>query len=759
MKALVYVEIDVDYCSLTYGVAPCSAALGVTGDRKCFNTLKTCQDREDFTNAPVTLRFSKDAGYNPPDIDVVASSIESVSFSPAIISLGENLGQRATLSVTFKDHRHSDTGPGFDKYWTERGYDPFKQGTFWAKFRARQPFLRGRNIRVIRGELGQTLDQMETRHFILESFEGPGPDGKYTLVAKDALKMADGDRAQAPKLSNGFLVAAITETATTATLSPAGIGNLEYPASGYATIGGKEVVYFTRSADVLSFPIPAGSLSPNGRGQLGTVAAKHDAQDRVQLCLRYVAMDPAAIIADLFTNYAGVPPEFIPLASWTNETQAYYRRLLTATIAEPTDVSALASEIIQQAALAIWWDDLAKLLRLQVLRQISTDAALFDRSNTLRGSLGIREQPDKRISQVWTFFGQNDPTKKRDDPDNYRSCAVTVDPQAETDYGTAAIKKIFARWIPQFGRQVALRTNDIQLGRFRDAPRRFTLGAFRTGGLIPTLGRGYLLQAQILQQDTGAPDTVPIQITRVNPGDAEIEVEAEEMRFISFDEDDLGNRTLIIDANVYNVNLRTAYDQLYPVPVSGDVVTIIVEPGVIVGSINNTLPGIHVGSWPTGVILNMTVRGRIQGKGGNGAVRQNGNSLPQAGGPALYTRFPINLLGDGQIWGGGGGGAARAYTVGDTTVYRDGGGGQGALPGSGSGTLSVNGKPGTTEAAGLGGNYTNINDRAGDGGAAGQPGTAPGSAVSPPGAGGAGIDGNSFVTVVNSADIRGARIN
>lgn len=47
-KPIQIVEFDVDYCPLTYGTAPCGAALGVSGDRKCFNTFKTCQSKGNF---------------------------------------------------------------------------------------------------------------------------------------------------------------------------------------------------------------------------------------------------------------------------------------------------------------------------------------------------------------------------------------------------------------------------------------------------------------------------------------------------------------------------------------------------------------------------------------------------------------------------------------------------------------------------------------------------------------------------------------
>lgn len=52
-----------------------------------------------------------------------------------------------------------------------------------------------------------------TRYFVVDSFDGPTPEGKYTIIAKDVLKFADGDRSQAPDLSNGFLAADITASA------------------------------------------------------------------------------------------------------------------------------------------------------------------------------------------------------------------------------------------------------------------------------------------------------------------------------------------------------------------------------------------------------------------------------------------------------------------------------------------------------------------------------------------------------------------
>jgi len=765
MKSLTFIEIDIDYCELAYGVGACTAVLGVDSTRKCFNTISTCAKREDLQLGKVTLRFGIPTDYLAESgIDCIPN-IEAVSITPAVVSLGKDLGTRASVRVTFSDHRWADTGPGFDKYVSERDYDPFAQGTFWGKFRARQPYLRNRALRVIRGTLGQTLDQMETRHFIIDSFNGPGTDGNYSIEAKDVLKLLDGDRAQAPRVSQGFLTATLAKEATTATLNPAGIGNLEYPSSGFAAIGGKEIVAFTRSGDTLTLT----------RGQYQTEAAEHAAGDRIQLCLRYTGQDPADIIADLMENYGEVPGSYIPVDDWRDQTSNFLRRQYSALIAEPTSVRKLISELVEQAALSIWWDEVGKRVRLIVLRSIPDTAGRFYDENIIEGSMRIQEQPNSRISQIWTYFAPINPLKKVDDADNYRSIAVTVDAEAESDYGSPAIKKIFSRWIPAGGRQVAMRANDIQLGRFRNAPRRFSFELFRYASDRPLIGSGYQVEAWPLQTATGEPDTIPIQFVKVTPDADFYKVEAEELRFVEFDEGDLDNRVIVFDANVFNVNLRTTHDLLYPAPVSGDEVTCIIETGAIVGSQLEGVPAFVVGSWPSGVTLNLLVRGRIQGMGGAGGRSSSGfagYAAAKPGGTALYARYPIKITVSNQIWGGGGGGGGSRG--GGSIGYASGGGGAGFTGGavlveqssySGNMTSPQSGSPSAGGEGGLiwGTSNPSYSIRGGNGGGpglAGGTGTGSNAAHSPGAAAGAAIDGDSFITFTSGVgDIRGPRVN
>jgi len=118
-----------------------------------------------------TFRFAQDTSYLPPEFDAIPS-LDAVSFSPATLSLGKELGQRASVVASFTDHRHIFNG------------EPFNQGSFWGKFRGRYATrLRGRPFRLIRGLLGQSLAEMDVRHYVIETTDGPTPSGVYTIEA------------------------------------------------------------------------------------------------------------------------------------------------------------------------------------------------------------------------------------------------------------------------------------------------------------------------------------------------------------------------------------------------------------------------------------------------------------------------------------------------------------------------------------------------------------------------------------------------
>ena len=758
-----YIEIDLDYCSRVYGVAPCTAAIPTTGDRKCYNTLRTCQDRANFGSALQTYRFAIDTDYLPAAIDAIPS-ITSISLTPSVISLGENLGVRSSLTVTFRDHQWGDTGPGFDKYFADRAHSPFDQGTFWGKFRARHPFVRGRSIRLIRGGETQPLVGMETRHFIIDSFDGPDASGHYRLVAKDALKLTDGDRALAPRPSDGRLNADITAAATSAVLAPAGVGDTGYPASGLLAIGGREICAYTRVGDTLTLT----------RAQNSTEAVAHAAQDRVQLCLVYTGVDAADVLSDLLTTYAGVDSAFVPLSSWQAETAAHLQRVYTAVIPQPTAVDKLASELIEQAGLAVWWDEIAQLIRLRVLRQSPLSAKIWSEDNICAGTFSTREQPNKRISQVRTYYGQRNPLRPLDEYDNYRSALGKIDAQNEADYGSPAIKTILSRWIPAFGQTTADRLNDILIARFATPPRKVSFEVLDDGvTAAPQLGEGVQVSWWCYQDDQGARVNVPVQVTSLEKRAAKTVVTGEELIFTGITIDDPNNRVIVIDSNAFNLDLKAVHDSIFPVITdpTGITVTCIVASGVTVGSTDTAVSAFDVGAgWPVALSITLRVDGRIQGKGGAGGSRTDSRAgQPEAdgqrGGTALRARYPFTLVNSGQIYGGGGGGAARNDAVSGSYQAPAGGGGAGAQPGAG-GTSFVDapwstGDAGSADAGGDGGGGEAPvpGSFGGDGGGPGLPGGVASSGTATPGAAGNAIDGVSYATITTAGTRAGPEIN
>lgn len=407
MERIALVELDLDRCSLTYGEGACTASVGVTGERKCFNCLATCQDTPNYTSETVTVTYSYASGDLPRNIDAIPN-IKSISIRPAKLELGESIGIRASVSISFGDSRSPDTGPDGDRYLNERDYDPYQRGTYWGKFRARFPFTKGSNIRVLRGTTEQTKAQMETRHFIVDKVAGPTSSGEFTIVCKDALKLVDGKQAQAPRISNGSVSADFNSTATSFMLSPTGEIN-NYPSSGLINIGGKEICSYTKGAgDVINIT----------RAQSNTEAVDHKLGERVQLCLQYSGERVTDIINDLLVTYSGVETSYIPINDWHIEDDEFIDRLYSSVIAEPTATKDLINELLQQTASALWWDDSARLMRFRVLRAVNDNAAKYDDNVINGGTFSAVDQPDKRVSQVWTYYGQINPLEKLDEKKN-----------------------------------------------------------------------------------------------------------------------------------------------------------------------------------------------------------------------------------------------------------------------------------------------------------------------------------------------------
>lgn len=723
-KVLRYVELDINPCSRTYGAAPCTAAIPTTGDFKCYNSPRTCQDPANYLAGDVqVIRFAEPTADLPIEIEC-QPCITKIQRRPLKIEPGEGLGVRESVTVSMHDFK--DNGILFDKYINDRGFNTYNKGTYWGKFNARWGSLKGYTFRTIDGYVGQSLSEMTTRWYTVESTQGPDSKGNFSFTVKDAMKFLDNDRAQWPKPSNGTLIAGITDVATTLTLTPTGVGNAEYPASGTASMGDEKVT-FTRVGDVITL---------TGRGLSGSSQDSHDVGETFQLAVVFSGVDPAGIIRDILTDATDIPSAYIDYTTWKAEVDAFLGRLYSAEIMNPTSVKTLIEEIVREAGLTVFCDVNNQVIVLKVLRQELPSSA-FNDDTILGGAIASKVLYDRKITDAWVHHGKKNPLEKQSETKNYAViyAETTTNPVIALENNPSSIRDIFSRWITVFNLAAAQSVAQRLVSRYETAPRQISL---KVPNIYDMKLGGYVsIQSRIFENSQGdLEDPITCQVVQLDDKDGIYSAVTEEVSFGTVIPPDPSERVVFISENTFNINLKTVHDAIYSPVASGETVRFVFNSGVIVGSNSTSTPAVTVGVWPSGVILKLDGTGRIQGRGGDGAPL---DGVGGDGGPALQTSYAIEIISAMQIWSGGGGGGYFRFLASESI----GAGGAGQLPGAPGGTTESGGGSGGTSAGGGPGQDGNLGQ---DGGVA--PNTPAGSA-------GISITGSSFVTNTGGADIRG----
>lgn len=764
------VEVDLDDCALSYSLGLCTAALGVTGAVKCYNTRTTCQDPDNFSKTVKTYRFCTNTPSKPVDLDALPF-IESTAITPTRLKIGAGLGDRGSVTVVLSDGKHNDVG--IDPYVTERSYDPLTQGTYFGRLHARNSYYLGRPLRVMTGYLVRNAagawayeaENFETRLYFLENITPPDGAGRVTIVAKDILKLADDERAQAPRPAQGRLETAITAADAVPivrNLLPAGVG-AEYGTSGKLRINA-EVFTFTRAGDALTL---------TARAQSTTTAADHAVDDAVQEGLVFTAQRAHEMLYTLLTTFAGLSSDYLPLTDWAAEDELYNNRLYNAEIYEPTGVNQLVGEICEQGPAYVWWDEVAAEVIYRALRPASSAAIeLDDDAHFLADSINVKERLDQRISECWVYFGPRNPTEPVDKASNYAALVIVAgDGSTAHKYGQDRVKKIYARFLTSSARTFASEIGSSVVQRYNEAPRELAFaltpkdGDLHQGGLFRAVTRR-------LQGPDGAAATAVYQVLQVAKDYARDQLRYSALQERYTPSADAGARILTISADELDYNLRTRHDELYAAPTEAVTVRLVIEAGVVVGSTSTATPALDTGTWPAGSTLTIDWRGRVQGRGGEGGA---GGAVGtgedgEDGGPAFKARIEVAVTfgAEAEVWGGGGGGGGGGHALAGTSRGGGGGGGgAGTEPGPGGpGPFEADdGAAGTDESGGEGGRGIGGalgNGDGGRGGTPGQPGTAGDAGDSPGGAAGAAgtaIDGVSFLTITGTADVRGSQLN
>lgn len=495
-------ELDLDFCGNTYGVAPCEAVFGITGTQKCFNTFSTCQDTGNYAKTPKTYKFTSRSTFLPIGENIYPC-ITGVDIAPVQIDpKGFSVSGSVTVSLAdFPDHDR-----GVDPYVSTRTYNPEEQGTFFGKLRGRNPYLENRVMRVKEGYIDDDRTiYTRTRTYFIDRMEGPDANGNVKIYGKDALRFADAEKAQAPAVSKGSLLADIDADDTSLILTPTGVG-ADYPASGTVRVDDEVMTYSSITGDTL-----------NGltRASDGTTADTHDSASKVQLCVRYTAATIPDIMYDLLVTYAKLDSVYIPLADWTTEYDTWLGSVTsTVLLTQPTGVRDLLNEIQASTGSFLWWSDIDAEIKFKVLTPplpFDEPMQLNEQEHFLAGSITVKDLPKERVSTVIMYFAPTGAAIELK-PENFKSVSIQVDATGEgvNAYGTSNALTVLNRWVSSLPLvdEIGLRV----LNRYKETPRQVT---FRLDAKDATLQTGDLvdISSRLIQGIDGTPRLIRCLVT------------------------------------------------------------------------------------------------------------------------------------------------------------------------------------------------------------------------------------------------------
>jgi hypothetical protein len=482
---IVFVELYIDECQLTYGVGPCTASIPATGTQECFNTLRTCQDLDNYDRG-ATLGHRKIYRFSTTDIPSLQESgdsptfptVRSVDTAPTKLSPGKGLGIRSSVVVQINDHPWTDIG--VDPYHRDRAYLPDDRGSFWGKFLARNPNYEGRRFDILTGFLDDgvfDIANFTRRTYLLNKINGPDSDGVVTIEAKDPLKKADVDKSVWPPVSQAELTTSLgTGDVDVFFGDPDGfVAAMVSDGQVYARIDDEIIRITALTDDGAGFyhAVVSRTDSPSVYDNSLNIAAEHELGAIIQPCYFFDGVRIDGILLVLLRDAALIDASYLPTADWDDAVLGggLDNYLFTTLIVEPTGVNTLLQELSQHG-MYMWWDEREQVVSIQSIipQEFSADAYTED-TNIIAGSISVRRDVSNRVSQAWMYYGLRFPTLDLDLSTSYSAWMVKVDADAESpeEYDQRRISKVYSRWLPINKQSTASEISTRLLRSYRDS--------------------------------------------------------------------------------------------------------------------------------------------------------------------------------------------------------------------------------------------------------------------------------------------------
>lgn len=506
-EPITVVEVDLDFCANSYGIAPCTASAAAGSE--CFNTYKTCQDKVNFSKITKTYRFCEQRAELPLEIEAIPCLVKTPNTAPAQITPGNGVGHRAKLNIELEDFAHHDRG--IDPYVTTRSYNPTEQGTFFGKLRARNPYLNTRIVRVRTGYLTTPFSwtNFKSRTYVITDLK-PGKRGYWTLSCSDILTLVGDEKAQYPTPTKSIVLKSdIANNLIEFYVEERGSDSL--PTSGILTID-SELIAYTSAV--------SGFVSGCTRGYGGTTAKEHKADAGVQVAAEFNSVNVVSIIQTLL-NAAGINDTYLDLTGWNIE-KGYWLEIynLNRIIPKPVSIKKLLKQISESCLIDYWWDDIDQLVKLKVVAPSVLNASLAiydDISHFKEQSVKPEYRPQEQITTIIVYYDQIDPSAGSS-ASNFTGfyAAGDINAESELEYNTVSTKEIFAEWFSAANYGLVVTLASRVLARFSDTPFycRFKLDAKDANSLA--LGEELIIDTEQVQGDTGANEQTRVQLISID---------------------------------------------------------------------------------------------------------------------------------------------------------------------------------------------------------------------------------------------------
>lgn len=486
-------------------------------DTPCFNCFSTCTDRANYApGGRIRWRFVKDrpgrfpAGdFSDPD-DIATPCLPvpdlSISASKGGVNVGAVLdgkspfGVHPTLNASGRDFQWRDQWGDF--YKSDRGVSV--DAPFWQLFAARNPYIGQMEAVVYDGRVGQALDDMDTRTYLVEAVSTG--QGQFGISGTSPLMRVDGDTAVFPPATDVKTVGVTAIDAAVIRVTTADETNLTrvlgLGSDRFEIILGSEIIEYSGAALV-----EAGvyDLTVTARGVGGSAPSEHADGTAAQRVGVFDGVPVWQAAQYLLTDHTAVGG-YVDTAAWEDEGNTFLSLFPTRRrVIAPRAVSELLGECCQQGLMLIWFDEYDAEIKMEAVRPPQSPPPVLTEDNAIiAGSAVNRPDPRALLTRVFVRYSPRDQTKT--DETNYTGIEGALEGDLEAPHAVGEERTLIIRgdWI--FSRIHAFAVMTRILARYFQVPRFLTIQvvakdrAYRIGAVLDVATSEVLdtLGAQVL---------------------------------------------------------------------------------------------------------------------------------------------------------------------------------------------------------------------------------------------------------------------